>query len=480
MMSNNSSINLIAEAAANGELVLFLGAGASLGPGSEFPSGYELGQIIAKKFGIRSKGDDSLGQISELAELKFGRVPLTNEVRRVFDHSASNTNTHRLMSYLPCEYIITTNYDACIENNLNARAKDYDVILDGKDLITRSSDRTKILKIHGCINDSQDRFIITERDYYERFLSSQNFFIEAIKVLLLKNTCLFVGFSMQDVNFRQLFFDLKTRLGIEGVKGRFFSIQRSATKSSEKIWQERGIVTIRGDHTDIVQRLLSKIDNLSFTVKKNRILTTNRTILGRLPLKDLRHFEQRNGEHEQRFVLLPKRILDRSGLKNGDWLRINKIHEVDKIVAKCRVFESPYEDSVVYAPLVVRNMLRVNKFIWRRSKDYTLNMSKYIPINSRASINITDESEIFQLPLDFLKIHSDGDHICTLRALEFRELGLSDKDFVSFSAAGQLFRVRCMRMSSNPGRAGVGFTSKLYEYALAALRAGETLEFSRG
>lgn len=96
-------------------------------------------------------------------------------------------------------HIITTNYDDLLESSSHVYRKQYDVIIEDKDLL--SADKCKyIIKMHGDLKCPQT-VVLKEQDYLD--YSQNHILVELfIKSLLTNHTFLFLGYSLNDYNIK--------------------------------------------------------------------------------------------------------------------------------------------------------------------------------------------------------------------------------------------------------------------------------------
>lgn len=103
------------------------------------------------------------------------------------------------------EEIITTNYDTniefCFKNEVS-------VIHRGYDSLNNIEKRNKLYKIHGCVNDQNKNIIITERDY-QNFILENKYLFYKIFSLLTEKKLVFLGYSINDPNIRDLLNEIK-------------------------------------------------------------------------------------------------------------------------------------------------------------------------------------------------------------------------------------------------------------------------------
>jgi hypothetical protein len=255
-----------------GKVVPFLGAGVNLcdrPPGSRYaessaawlPSGAELAQALAAEFNYPLRGcsvtecpqnTPDLLRVSQYVQTTLETGPLHEKLHEVFSRAAGSTTVHRFLAELPgairearrqapgreilFPLIVTTNYDALIENAFESAGEEYDLVFyqpsgpadmapgrfwhrapgSGSPVSIDSAnsypvlfgqDRSTILKVHGTIEPRDPRtegFVITEDDYIE-FLVRQpleTLLPQELLARLRSSHILFLGYSLRDWNFR--------------------------------------------------------------------------------------------------------------------------------------------------------------------------------------------------------------------------------------------------------------------------------------
>lgn len=120
--------------------------------------------------------------------------------------------SHISFAELYFQKIITTNFDFLLEEALRQQNINFRIVMDESQLPMSSVNSEKlILKIHGDIHHPQ-RIVATEEDY-DKFILHYPVLSTYISNLLISKTALFIGYSLDDPDFRQLFQILKNRLG---------------------------------------------------------------------------------------------------------------------------------------------------------------------------------------------------------------------------------------------------------------------------
>lgn len=207
----------IRNAKEQGKLVVFVGAGVSKNSG--LPSweglihafaeslGYKPQRIVSKtgKESNHFCSDEYLKipqhvynnrpeEYTKLLEMHFGEDAL---------HDKKPNNIHELIYDLSPAHIITTNYDSFIEKCVSEKRLQYTVVSSDKELLEEGkSSKRLILKMHGDYRDLKN--IVLKEDDYLRYEQEHILISTYIKSLLVNHTFLFVGYSINDYNFKQI------------------------------------------------------------------------------------------------------------------------------------------------------------------------------------------------------------------------------------------------------------------------------------
>ncbi len=457
-------LNILTESAINNNLLVFVGAGASIGEDGEIglPSGQKLNNLLKSAFYEEDETDGlSFESAAEFLEGKYGRRTLIDKISEIIKKVEHPVNTHRLISELPFEIVVTTNYDDLIEKALTEIGKEHLTITCDTDLINLSKSAIKVFKIHGCINTKSDDIIISEKDYYEKFLLSSYLFVDILKSWLTTHTCLFIGYSLSDINIKHLFFDISKRLGITNIKGRFFAVQYSPTQAEINLWEKRGFVIIKSDQNAFLNDLIDEIEFNAWTRDSKTLIAKKPIRIGKLSARALKTTEQKTGADEQRFIHLSKRKVEYLGMKDGEWALI----EVNDKKEYVKVFSKNSNTAVdIKFPLTVRNLLNI-KGIPPLVKDIKITKAQLSPIQQ---LPITQHDLISLLPIEFDRIEKVvGKPVVTIRNLEFELLSLKEGDALLIkSENAKTFEktVFAYKFNSNPGRALIGVNSTLKDH----------------
>lgn len=202
--------NLIEEAdelaalARRRELVLFLGAGVSVGAG--LPAWDELLTALAAEadidhadlFDLRDL-KDNLDRARILARrLEADGRHLGDVVCAALSGFTHHSLTHSLLAGLPVSEVATTNYDTLFEQASEAAGRSTQVI----PYRPRRNVERWVLKLHGSLDHPED--IVLTRDDYLRYGAQRQALAGIVQAMLMTRSMLFVGFSLADDNFHRI------------------------------------------------------------------------------------------------------------------------------------------------------------------------------------------------------------------------------------------------------------------------------------
>jgi hypothetical protein len=279
---------LIAKALADGRVIPFLGAGASLCArpagasykrGQFLPSGAELTDHLARQFAYPAGEAKDLLRVSQYAYVMMGSGPLYQELHDVLDADYPVTPLHTFLARVPAALrakgyracnllIITTNYDDLMERAFAAENEPHDLVCyvaDGDNrgkfvhtapgappqLIDKPNEyaavspdrRSVILKIHGAVNRANpdaDSFVVTE-DHYIDYLTRTDIaslIPVTLTARLRKSHFLFMGYSLADWNMRVI---LKRIWGNQQLTYKSWAIQKDPRSLDREFWKARNV-----------------------------------------------------------------------------------------------------------------------------------------------------------------------------------------------------------------------------------------------
>jgi len=223
-----------------------------------FPGSQELAREMAERLLGRTVRDDEPLDLKQIAQEviwkdKGSRNRLNEYLLKVFDDpKITPLRAHKALAELECN-VITTNYDTLIEQAFRQAKKRCGTVVRENDL-TRMRD-VNVVKIHGCITDV-DNIVIAEEDYY-RWLVSDSEMKTFVRQWFIRQPIVFIGFSLSDPNFRQLYYDLRLRFG-EALKVGYAVFKEKSDNYDMHFIEKQGIEIIVQDATAFLDDLVEQ------------------------------------------------------------------------------------------------------------------------------------------------------------------------------------------------------------------------------
>ena len=215
MIEDNNVLNqykeakrIIRRAMDEHQLVIFVGAGASIASG--MPSWGQAIKIIADKLFLKDDQLDYL-RIPQYYFNSRGKKEYTQLMHNIFRHGdyLLKHKIHDKIMEFNVSTIITTNYDHLIEQAAEDNSQILYVVSKDSDLPYRRGGK-ELIKMHGDFEN--DNFVLKEDDYlsYSRnFKLIENY----VKALIGTKVVLFIGYSFSDPDLKLIFSWVKDILG---------------------------------------------------------------------------------------------------------------------------------------------------------------------------------------------------------------------------------------------------------------------------
>lgn len=210
--------------------ILFLGSGSTRNcrqaNGQRGVTGQELANEILRHLngGTDPGFEVSLTEAAELAAtwMASGRAGLDRFVEQRLTN-LQPTVGHYIAATFPWRALITTNYNRVVEDAWGVAhadgfaARELVVMRTDDEVLTHAGDsgRMRLYKPHGCVTIQQkvnDRMVLTSQDYFESLRVRPRIYDE-IRALAQGCTTLFMGYSLTDYTFRNIFYELYKKLG---------------------------------------------------------------------------------------------------------------------------------------------------------------------------------------------------------------------------------------------------------------------------
>ena len=251
-----------------GNAILFLGAGASLGAttpdGEQTPDTVKLTVSLANRF---LGGEDADKPLSVVAELAVSETDLTTVQQHIYGlfRDLRPTSYHRLVPSFRWSAIVTTNYDLLIEQAYQEYNKPLQTLVsfckdsDRVDSKLRTTKAVPFMKLHGCISRLDDRSIplILTIDQYVTHRKNRKKLFERVVHYASEYPLIFIGHSLEDPDVRQILLELSEE---SIARPRFFVVVPDVTGRQQRFWESKKISAINGTMQQFMEHLDSSLD----------------------------------------------------------------------------------------------------------------------------------------------------------------------------------------------------------------------------
>lgn len=235
-----------------GNVVLFLGAGASVGAmhpeGRQIPRGKELAELIASRFLGGKHTEKGLATVCEYAASVAGLVTVQTYIRDLFE-PLSPAGFHLVLPTFCWRAIFTTNFDEVIERayrDQDARVQRLRPFLrdtDRVDDVARSTDDVILYKLHGSISlvsDPEFPLILTREQYVSAPKGRRRLF-NTLFDLGHERPIVFIGHELEDYDIRAVVAELEEQ---RGSRPRYYLVKPGVDEIQRQYWAGRNVETI--------------------------------------------------------------------------------------------------------------------------------------------------------------------------------------------------------------------------------------------
>ncbi len=252
------------------QVVLFLGAGASLAArsptGESPPTGAELAKMLSEKFLGGAFNQHNLSAVSEYAASESSILNVQHYIRDVFE-KFEPSNAHRLMTRFNWKAVATTNYDLLVEKAYNSTLGALQIpvpfIENGDQVEERLRDAKGLvyLKLHGCISRaaSTNSPLILSMDQYIQYKKGRDRLFLRLQELAYEHTFVFVGHSGQDPDIRESAFNLAATLES---RPRFYAVLPGRTEIEKRAFEAKRVTILDGTFEDFLNALDGEISDV--------------------------------------------------------------------------------------------------------------------------------------------------------------------------------------------------------------------------
>lgn len=221
-----------------------IGAGFSknaiIPSGTIMPSWKELGNALADEIS-EYEYTGTLDAISAYQH-EYSRPKLVEKLGSLLNITTVKAGKcHNTFCDLQFDIVCTTNFEFLLEEGYGNVKRYCKPIIEEEQLsISSNESDVTLLKLHGDLHHPK-RLIVAEEDY-DRFLTSYPMIATFLANLLILRTPLFIGYSLDDTDFRQIWQVIKDRLG--NLKRQAYTIRLNCSNNEKARFERRGVKVI--------------------------------------------------------------------------------------------------------------------------------------------------------------------------------------------------------------------------------------------
>lgn len=233
-----ADVQIIKNAINTNKLVIFAGAGVSID--ASVPSWSSLIDEIKNELDLPDNEKDFL----KIAQIYFNdrqEKEYIDKVRSALGHKKLRYNEiHEELFELNPEHILTTNFEDLLEQVITKNSLPYSIIKEDKDL--PYSNNTKLLvKIHGDLDTGN---LVFKEDDYLGYSQNHPLLDSFIKAVFATKVVLFIGYSFNDYNLKQIVQYVRNILGNNFQNAYLLSIDNEVHQSHRQYLKNKGINVI--------------------------------------------------------------------------------------------------------------------------------------------------------------------------------------------------------------------------------------------
>lgn len=380
-------IRFLAEELEKGKLVVFVGAGVSKNSG--LPEWEELIKDYADYRGIKEFTSKQFLTIPEEVFERYGSLKYYEIAEKRFLGKYVPNSIHRILKKMKLTYIITTNYDTLIEDEI----KNLQIVSKDEDLPYTNSNRM-LIKMHG---DFENKNIVLKKSDYDNYEKNFQLISTLVKGLFTTNTVLFIGYSYSDTNVQQIMNWIKEILKEKTRKAFLVEFTNEDNKEEENGEQINKIS---------LKLLNNNNDEVLYESKKERFNNNYEKTLTKF-LSNI-YNEKEKVKQEKIFEI----YINLNYLTKHNWNKLNKYSEIriDEDWKRILYTRLEFKDIEKYEEILFKSRIKkILQRINRNEKEILIPFSeKGITPKRKEQKNILEEK--IEVEEKFLKIICDYDY----------------------------------------------------------------------
>ncbi len=218
----------------------------------------QIADLLAQQIGY-DRPDHSLAAVARDFETLRGRQSLIQALRDALRQmQLLPTPWHSLLAQavLPSSKIITTAYDALLEQALRMTGKPYVLIVRDADVPYFDESKVVVIKMQGDL-DQPDSLVITEDDFDE-FLARLPTLSDLVRAFFATKTLIFLGYDLASPAFKRLFAQV-TR-SVRQHRRRAVAVSEQPLAPADQLyWTQKGIELVVANVGSFLQELMAAL-----------------------------------------------------------------------------------------------------------------------------------------------------------------------------------------------------------------------------
>jgi translation initiation factor 2B subunit (eIF-2B alpha/beta/delta family) len=272
-MSDMDAIRSLMAEIDSGGCSIFVGSGISIAytdaKGKTYNGMPSAKNLVASLCRTRTycTQDMSLIKACTIVSLREDRPSLIKFITEHIPAQFSNPlPAHFEIARLPVNAIITTNWDLLTEKALIESERPYHTIVRDSDIPLLKQGCIPIIKFHGTV-DQPETIAATYSDIHDLF-AKKPVIVSMLRTLFARGCVLFVGYSLDDDDFKYLFHGLQAELSTN--MRDHYAVQLNPDTYSVEYWQSNRINVIDSDATGFLSKF-----NATISIGNNPVMSVS-------------------------------------------------------------------------------------------------------------------------------------------------------------------------------------------------------------
>lgn len=236
---------------ASGQVILFLGSGASIGSTSENGenplSAEQLRDQISDAFLGGKLREKPLAQVAEIAKSSSSLIAVQDFIANKFS-GLLPAEFHKLIPTFRWHAIVTTNYDLVVERayqDCDKPLQDLTPVIRDGDLrrAVENINSVPLLKVHGCVTHANDTGLplILASEEYAKHQKNRGLIFRALQDWARRHPIFFCGYDISDPNISQILWDIGDT---SNNRPRYVTVNPGLIDLQMSYWRDRRILPI--------------------------------------------------------------------------------------------------------------------------------------------------------------------------------------------------------------------------------------------